>query len=152
MIESESLGGEINALKITPESREYLEETARWGRIIGIIGYLISSLIVLFAIGTLLGFGTGEGEFLERAFLTGTVTFLLVIAILFLLPSYFIFSFSKKIKNGLSMSDTSLMSLGMKDLKLTFQFYGIFIILFVVMYIGLTMFALSLASNNTGSF
>jgi len=152
MNDVQPLNDEISTLKITPESREYLEETSKWGRVIGITGYLFSSMIVLFAMMTLFSFGTEGGGEIERAFQRGVVISSLVMAILLLLPSYFIFNFSKKIKNGLISSDSDSMALAMKDLKSTFRFYGIFIILGVMLYMGLTIFIVNYSSNYNSSF
>jgi len=144
MNEDEPMKSEINSLKITPESREYLEETAKWGRVVGIAGYLFSSLIVLLGIISFLWLVDEQG--VEEAFVV-MISFFLIMGILLLFPSYFIFSFSKKVKDGLSQSDSNSMSLAMKDLKSTFRLYGIFIIIGVVLYIGLTMYAVNFSSN-----
>lgn len=149
-MEGQSLENEINTLKITPESRGYLEETAKWGRVISICGFLFSALIIIPSIGTLFGIGTvAEAGNLETTFMTGLVAVYLFIGVLFFLPNYYMYNFSKNIKVSLdsSSSDSLPMVNGMKNLKLTFKFYGLFIILVVVAYFGAIMFAISMGDR-----
>lgn len=144
MMESQSLENEIKTLKITPESRGYLEETAKWGRIISICGFLFSALIIIPSIGTLFGIGTAaEAGNLDTAFMTGLVAFYLLIGVLFFLPNYYMYNFSKDIKASLESSDSLTMVNGMKNLKSTFKYYGLSIILIILAYFGAMMFALS---------
>jgi len=140
MIGKEPVDKEINTLKITPESRGYLEESAKWGRVIAIVGFIFSGLIILFSIITLVGIEFENQGNLERAFLTGTMSFYLVMGLMFFIPSYYLYNFSEKINTTL---DSFSMKIGMKNLKLTFKFYGIFIISMVLLYVGLMAFVLT---------
>lgn len=126
-------------LHIDSVGSQYLKETAMWARLLGVVGFVFSGLIILgaFFAGTIMasmptGFNmpVGVGGII-------TVVYLLIGAL-----SYFIslqaYRFGTKTKTALLNDDQTALTGGLGNLKTMFKIYGIII----VIYLGLIALAL----------
>src|SRR5579875_3674291 len=94
---------ELFSLTIDPVTKLHLAETARWGRFLAIVGFIMSALILLLGIffGSFFSmfnrsyegyspFGAGMGAFM--------IVIYVIIALLYFFPCLFLFRFANKMK------------------------------------------------------
>ena len=125
-------------LSINLESRDFLRNTARWGKFLAIVGFVGVGLMVLFGImalfmGTSLGGGAISGAFLSL--------FYLLFGVLYLLPVLYLHRFSSSMQDGLATGDEEIIAASFKNLKSLFKFMGVFTIIFLGFY-ALVLFAM----------
>ncbi len=121
----------------------YLRETARWAKLLAIIGFVIAGLIAIMALfaGTListLGMFTGSGYLGPAAGVIMTVLYLLV-ALLVFIPALYLFRFSGKATAALTITNEGGFAEAMMNLKSYFKFNGI------VAIVALSFYVLALA-------
>lgn len=136
-----------NNLTITPEIKGFLRETAKWGKFLAIVGFVMMGLLVLMGIG--MGFFMGsmmadlpEAEGLGGA-MGGAVGFLYVlIALIYIFPLLYLYKFSSKLKVALAQDDQQYLFDSFQNLKSLFKFMGIFTAIFVGIYGLLLVFGI----------
>ena len=134
-----TLDSDINTLEVTPESREYLLEAAKWGRFMAIVGFVFMGLFAimfLFLGGSLFTMGLPTEELGAEAVLGGGIftAYMIFIFAITLIPLYFLYSFSTKTIRAAKNSSTAELTDGLKNLKSLFKFYGIFTAIIVGLY------------------
>jgi hypothetical protein len=131
-----------NTSFITAEIRSYLEESAKWGKFLAIMGYIGIGLMLLLAIGIMAmgsasefvpGMGMNMGAF-------GLIY--VVIAAFYFFPVYYLHQFSVKIKQGLASQDPQSITAGFENLKSLFKFMGILTIVILSIYALIFLFAI----------
>ena len=132
-----------NDLMIDSVSQTHLKETAMWAKIISIAGFIISSLILIFAIffGTIISSITpyNSTNGMAAAGVAGIVgIFYGIIALVYFVCSLFQFRFASKMKDALQRNDQETLNLSFQNLKAYYRITGILTI------IGLAFFALGL--------
>ena len=137
---NEPLDSEIHALKMTPASRAYLLEAAKWGRFLSIVGFVILGLIgimFLFMGGTMMSLGAGVGmqEMGFLVFLNIVLTFLLMF-----LPNYYLFNFSTRVITAINESSSLDLAEGLKNLKSLLKYWGILISILLAIYAIIFLF------------
>jgi hypothetical protein len=132
-----------NANLLTVNVKNYLMETARWGKFLAILGYvglgflLILSLLMIFGMSFLSNSLSGMSQLYQTGSLSLVsvgMMYILIIAIYFF-PIYFLHIFSLRIKSGLLTNNASDMELGFKNLKSLFKFMGIVSIVVLSIYV-----------------
>jgi len=127
-------------LHLDQQSVNYLNETARWSRLLSIIGFIYCGLMVIFGLffgsmmtrmmsgmsGTDAGFTTFGGAFLSF--------FVILMALILFFPAYYLFNFSSKVRRALQNNDQAVLTDSLKNLKSFFKFYGILVIIFLSIY------------------
>ena len=130
---NEPLDSEINSLDVTPESRAYLLEAAKWGRFVSIVGFVFMGLFLLlflFMGGTLLSLGGSSG--MEGAVAgAGFGIFLNVVItmVIMFFPNYYMYNFSTRVITAVNSTSTLDLTDGLKNLKSLFKFYGILMVI-----------------------
>jgi hypothetical protein len=129
-------------LAITPEIKDYLIETSKWGKFLAIMGYIGIGLMVLLAIFMMIGLSA----FPTSAMIpTGAIGFFyLVLAALYFMPVRYLQKFSEEIRSGITSEDNVDFVSGFRNLKSLFKFLGIMTIvmisLYILMIIGMVVF------------
>ena len=121
-------------LVIDQEGSNYLTETAKWARLLSILGLILSALMVLGGIavaflGTTLNNISGLrglGPYLGIIYL--------LLGLLYLYPSWMLLQFATTISSGLKKSDQVLVNEGLKNLKSCFRFWGILSLIIIGIY------------------
>ena len=124
-------------LGIDETARAYMLETSRWAKFLALIGLILTGMLsigLVFLIfgsseiskqfGAAYGIGYGIGMFL----------FYLFIILIILYPSLTLLRFSKKIKPALQTGNNEQFNDAIKNLKNTFKFWGIYMIVFLAIY------------------
>jgi uncharacterized membrane protein len=126
-------------LEVEGDSTRFLAETARWGKFLSIIGFIMCGLLVILALfmGTLMGtaFSQIEGAGLLGGGMSILVTIMyLIFAVLYFFPCLYLFRFSDKMKRALVESNQVEMTSAFENLKSCFKFMGIMTIILLSFY------------------
>lgn len=125
------------SLALNPQIRSFLKETAKWTFFISIIGFIYVGLIVIAGIG--LGFSssfmpdTGPNP---MPFSLGALgAFYAILGLITLIPFLYLFRFSTNMSAALRNNNESSLTASFSNLKSHYKFYGIFIIVILVIYV-----------------
>lgn len=134
-------------LELEGASTRFLAETARWGKFLSIVGFVMCGLLVILALfmGTLMGtaFSQIEGAGLLGGGMSIFVTFLyLAFAVLYFFPCLYLFRFSDKMKKALVESNQVEMTTAFENLKSCFKFMGVMTIIVLSLYALIIIFAM----------
>jgi hypothetical protein len=127
-----------NHIEINSTGINYLKEMRKWTMFISIIGFIgmgllfIAGIVVLFASGII-----PDNDFNSLSFIP-----LMIIAIIYFFPIYFLYQFSTLSKNALDYHDSGTFSVSVKYLKMHFKFIGVFLIVILFLYLVIGIFAL----------
>jgi uncharacterized membrane protein len=128
-------------LEVEEQSTRFLSETAKWGKFLSIIGFILVGLIVIAAIfaGALLaslpGFGEGSSSALAGGMSIMITVVYLIVAVLYFFPCLYMFRFSTKMKEALLENNQQLLIESFQNLKSCFKFMGIMTIVFISIYV-----------------
>lgn len=113
---------------------EYLLETAKWGKFLAIMGFVGMGIMILVAIGIMLG-SSQLSQMPGVNFPMGMLGLVyIVIAVLYYFPVNYLYRFSAKMKQGLRSNDLPTITSGFSNLKSLFKFMGIFTIVILSIY------------------
>jgi hypothetical protein len=119
-------------LQVDPASHAYLAESAKWGKFLSIVGFIMCGFIAIaaFFVGSLLAaFAPGGVDAVNGAMgATMTVSYLLG-ALLYFFPCLYLFNYSKKVKEALLSSNQDVLAKAFSNLKSLFKFMGILTII-----------------------
>ncbi|MGN6532933.1 MAG: DUF5362 family protein [Ginsengibacter sp.] len=128
-----------NDLMVTPASHTFLNEAARWGKFLSIVGFILSGLIAIgafFAPSIYTKLSAFNEMSVGAAGVAATVITIiyLVFAVLLFFPCLFLNKFSVKMKAALTSVNQEYFEESFKNLKSLFKFYGIFTIIILSFY------------------
>lgn len=120
---------------LSPESKNHLSSAGTWARLLGILGFIFTSFILIMALVMMLGGSfftdlmarSGENEMPEGMSGLGTFAGMLylVIGAIYFLISWWTFRFGTEIKYGLTANSPEHLTSAFNNLKNYFQAYGI---------------------------
>jgi len=124
-------------LSISVSAANYLAETGRWTKFLSIVGFILTGIVVLAGIfaGTMMSiFTQGQMGDMPAGFniIFGGVYVLM--GLLYFFPAYYLLKFSQKLKEALSMRDNGALNTAFENQKSFFKFWGILMIIFLVLY------------------
>lgn len=131
-------------LYITPEIKEFLRETAKWGKFLAIVGIVMMVLIAIVGLtagvfmGSMLSGMPGAEAMVGGTFFT---IYFLLIACLYVFPLLYLYRFSSKLKVALIQDDQQHLYESFKNLKSLFKFMGIFMAVIIGFYGIILLFA-----------
>ncbi|RIA09548.1 hypothetical protein OE09_1386 [Flavobacteriaceae bacterium MAR_2010_72] len=123
-----------------------LKETSTWTYFLSILGFIGIGLMVVFGLlfSTIFGSMT---PYDQVGFNTGYLGLAYVaLALLYFFPVYYLFNFSRKMKNALRMKNNEDFAAAFSNLKSHYKFVGILTIVIISLYVLLFFFALIGAS------
>jgi len=122
-------------LHLDTYSRESLSETAKWGKFLAVIGFIITGLVVIgaFTAGTLLNtlasaYPMSSVNNFSSVFF---VIYMLFIAAILFVPAYYTYLFSTRMKKALGSNDQELLGKAFANQKVVLKFYGILTIIYL---------------------
>lgn len=124
---------EETVFNLTDEIRPYLQETARWCRFLAIMGFICMGLVVL-GVAAFLLFGIYSKLPGNSMGMIGMAVVYVVVAVIYLFPTLYLFQFSSKIKHWLLTKDENAFVTGFANLKSFFRFIGILTIIAICFY------------------
>lgn len=117
-------------LKINNSIRENLITAAKWARFLAIIGFIFTGLMGVGSLGLLVSAMTsGFGPL----FLVAFIYVFLTIAMIF--PALYLIRFANATEKGLNSGKQGEFDFGIQNLKSLFKFSGIYMIVFIVVYV-----------------
>lgn len=125
-------------LKISDLSKSYLNETAKWGQFLSIVGFIGIGIMVLmglvfsFSFNALQHLPMGNNMPAGFSFLFGLVY--IVIGIIYFFPCLYLFRFSKKTKDALQLNNEESLTVAFSNQKSVFKFMGIFTVIVLGFY------------------
>ena len=129
-------------LNISDNILGYLKETANWAYFLSILGFIGIGLMVIFGslFGTFMAALSGASAY--QTGLTAGVGFVyVVLALVYFFPVYYLFNFSRKMKNALNSKNNEAFISAFSNLKSHYKFVGIFTIVIISIYLLLFLFA-----------
>lgn len=122
-------------LQVDHELSGYIHDISKWGKFIGIVGFIWTGLIILgaFTAGRLLSSLSSLGSFVSLGGGLVTVVYLIMASLIFF-PSLFVFNFSRKAQFALRNNDQESLNGSFASLKLRFKFIGILWIILLSFY------------------
>ena len=127
---------QLEQLTITSAAKNFLKETAKWTKFLAIIGFILIGLMLIIAAFSTTIFnllGTMQPGMPANLGLTMAVTYL-VLAIIYLLPVYYLLQFSMKLKKALSTKNDETLAKAFEMLKSHYKFIGVFTIITLSLY------------------
>ncbi|MCS3797090.1 DUF5362 family protein [Niastella sp. OAS944] len=119
-------------LEIDHELSGTLTNIAKWGKFIGIAGFIITGLflIIILLLGKMFSALSPLGSYVSAGGAAATIIYV-IIAAMFFFPSLFVFNFSRKVHYALRNTDQQALNNAFANLKIRFMITGIFwIVLF----------------------
>jgi len=128
-------------LLVTAEIQAYLRTASSWATFLAILGFIGSFLMILIGLalglvgGTLSSLPHKPDSVIGSAILPYMGVFYIIIAVIYFLPSLYLFQFAEKTKKAIDNYNQELLNAGMEKLKSTFKTLGITTITFIVITI-----------------
>jgi len=124
--------------EVNREIKIYLNETAKWGNILAIVGYVAMGMMALASLAMIVAFSVMDLETPFPMWILGIVYLLL--AGVYYIPVTYLYRFSAQMKQAVHRNDEKLYTTGFANLKSLFKFFGIFTFvllgLYVLVFIG----------------
>lgn len=141
---------QIFSLTIDPVIKSHLSETARWGKFLSILGFIVCVLIVLVGLffGTLFSSLVNRSEVsYEGNISTGSLGAMaavvyIIIAVVYFFPCLFLYRFSTKMKTALNGNEQTDLTLAFQNLKSLFRYVGVITVILLAIYLIIIVFAL----------
>ena len=131
-------------LQIDQQTSIQLNETAKWGRFLAIVGFVFSGLMLIalvsaLTLGSLASDSGGSPSSMAAVLGGGIVIFIyFVFALLFFIPCLYLYNFSSKMQAALRANQQETLNIAFANLKSCFKFLGILTIIMLVIWgIGL---------------
>lgn len=143
-----------NDLQVSQPVQSFLNESAKWGKFLAIIGFIFSGfmIVIAFFIPTVImnipPYNTMPSS-LSSGLATGMTVIYILLSLLLLFPCLYLFKFSVKMQVSLNTVSQENFEESFKNLKSLFKFYGIFVIIMLSIYMLvfiLAMFGLAMKS------
>ncbi len=121
------------------ELNSHLRETAKWGKLLAIVGFVGLGFIAIIALVFISGITTSLGG--NTAGLPQWMGILyLVMGALYYFPINYLYNFSKSLKNGFELNDEELVLSAFSNLKSLFKFMGITTLIILSLYALIIVF------------
>ena len=128
------------SLVVDEVAKNFLGETAKWGRFLAILGFVGVGLFVLLAF-VMLFMGTAfidvpgtENNSMGILFGGFGAVIYLLLAVLYFFPARYLYRFSEKTKQAIATNDTPALTEALGNLKSLYKFFGILAAIFVGFY------------------
>jgi hypothetical protein len=124
-------------LKVGDESVSYLKETAKWGKFLAIVGFVMSGFLIIFGffIGTFMArmseMSGGAPSPINPMFLS---IFYVLFAAIYIIPCYYLYKYSTELKTALANTDSDNLTEAFKNQKSLYKFFGIFTAIVLGLY------------------
>jgi hypothetical protein len=122
-----------NELKLTKNSRIYLEETRKWTLFLSIVGFVFIGLMFIIAFFA----GSIMNKIPNQMPIPGSLitAFYILGALLYFFPIYYLFQFSTKMKLAIQLKEEQYVEDAFRNLKSHYKFMGIFMAVILIFYV-----------------
>jgi hypothetical protein len=140
--------GNLFDLQLDQQSVNYLNEAARWSRLLAIIGFIYCGVMAICGlffgslVTKLMMSNLGGAEMATTGAGSAFLSFFVILSALILFfPAFYLFNFSSKVRRAIRNNDQVILTDSFKNLKSFFKFYGILVIICLSFYALLLIFA-----------
>ena len=127
-------------------SQSFLQTTARWAKILAVIGFVMIGFIILVAIYITSTTGVWSQTGLQNFFMTAIYS---LMGLLYFFPTLYLYRFAVKMQEGLQDNDQEMVRESFQNLKSLFRFVGILTVVCIGIY-GLMLFAVGIGAGFMG--
>jgi hypothetical protein len=127
---------ELEQITLTSGAKNFLRETAKWGKFLSILGFIALGLMLMgsFFIGAF--YNTMPQADIMPFDLGIVVTLIyIVVALIYIFPIYYLYQFSVKMKEALISKDDTVLVTAFEMLKSHYKFIGVFTIIMLSVYL-----------------
>lgn len=131
--------------QLTDTSRGFLLETAKWGKFLAIVGFVMTGLMVIGGLffSTIFASIPGMTDNPAMPLGAGFMGAMYVIGgAFYFFPSWYLFRFATRTKDALLNYSTDTLTEGLENLKSVYKFWGIFTAIIVGIYGIILVFGL----------
>lgn len=125
-------------LRLDQQASGYLSETAKWGKFLAIVGFIMCALIVLIGIfaGSIMSSAFGElgGGAGFGGMGVGMAVVYILFALLYFFPCLYLYRFAVRAQVALRNNDQQSLNIAFMNLKSCFKFVGILTIIVLALY------------------
>jgi hypothetical protein len=136
-----SFPGHLFDLQIDRQSTLYLTETARWGKFLSIMGFIMIGLCTVgFAIALVTGVTRSSAAFAGTGYEMNTFQntilpiVMIVLFLIYFFPTLYLYRFSTLMQKALLDNDQETMNNSFGNLKSAFKFVGLLTIIMLCLY------------------
>ena len=128
-----------NDLQVSPQAQSYLTESARWGKFLAIMGFILCGLLAVVAfflpafLTRLPPYNSMPGAYTSGMQAGMTILYLLFALLLFF-PCMYLYKFSVKMQSAVKSVSQENFDESLINLKSMFKFYGILTIILFSFY------------------
>jgi hypothetical protein len=139
-MEQQNQDSSLFKLNIEPSILEYLSETARWGKFLSILGFIMCGIMILAGMvlpsmmSKLSAIGMGQGNILGGLGIGMMLFIYVIITIIYFFPCLYLFLFSRDMKLALASDDQFKLTESFRNLKRLFKYIGVLTIVFLSFY------------------
>ena len=127
---------QLEQLTLTSASKSFLRETAKWTKFLAIIGFVLTSLLLVFAVFLSTTYNSVAKTQLGIPDEMGVIMIIpfLILAIVYFFPMYYLLQFSNEIKRAFSTKDDAILASAFEALKSHYKYIGVFTIITLSLY------------------
>ena len=122
-------------LSLNSEIKSYLLETAKWGKLLAIMGFIGMAFLILVGLVMAIGLSAFSGMASTGLPLAIMGVLYIVIAVIYYFPVSYLFKFSTKMKKGLTSNEQQTVTEGFENMKSLYKFLGILTIVVLSIYV-----------------
>lgn len=129
-------------IEIGTESIDNLNAVWRWTMFLSVLGFIFLGLLIVAGLAASLFLTTFKSQEATLGIPESLMIIIfIIIAAIYFFPVFFLFRFSKNIRDALHKLDPGKLSKGFRNLRLYFTYIGIMVIVVLTIYIVLLFFA-----------
>jgi hypothetical protein len=133
-------------LQINDEMKGYFLSIAKWAKFLSIMGFIGVGFMLLLAFVELVMRSSLGLMSIPRVGTGFIAVFLIIGALLYFLPAFFLYVSSTKITNGIKTNNDELLTSGLEFLKMQYKFKGIALIVLLSFYLITMSFTIIFAA------
>ena len=123
-------------LELNEQAIDYLREAAKWAKFLAIIGFIMTGFIALFGLffGSIMGsLPLGAGG-LTSGTMSAMAFIYLLLAVVYFFPTLYFYRFATQTRAAIDAYDAEGLAESLGNLKSTFKFVGIMMIILLGVY------------------
>lgn len=126
-------------LSLSPEIKDYLRQTAKWSKLLAIVGYVMVALLVIIAIAMMFFMGSMLSGLADAGGMgalggVGIGVVYLLLALLYFFPVRYLHKFSSQMKVALDTNNHTALTSSFSNLKSLYKFWGILTAIMIGFY------------------
>jgi heme/copper-type cytochrome/quinol oxidase subunit 2 len=133
---------EERKIEIGPETLDNLNSVRKWTMFLSVLGFILLGLIIIAGLATslfLTTFKTQEANLgIPESFM---ILIFLVVGVIYFFPVFFLFRFSRNMRDAIQNLDKEKLQKGFRNLRLYFTYIGIMVIVVLSIYAVALLFA-----------